>query len=503
MTTAENEPGQHVEVPRLLGAVRDALTPARGAPLAAGLSELAEAIRYSTAICLEIKKPAKSQAGEDSEADDDPSEITNEAAGTGSNPKKGAKIEALIDKGEIPAAILQRLSDPALTDARIVAARDNLLIAVSMLGTHGGKVPDARSTVRALMPIAGIVDATAGESGVHSGSVATTHPMSASGNATQNPHQRFLCMALKFGDSAPVALCSVLAGDSPEKEAILKACGKEAASVLAEIGAAVEKRMTRGEGVPSRVPGSSPQVLFPVGEDGRYVAVTPIYPYAIGAELHVRHQARAWCEDEMRRQLLDTRVVHVGGTKPQNTGMLATYLAGRFPRLVAMPQHPGVNADRLVRQFKMHGVALNSGGIPTELVLSFFNALAARDHKPNKETRASVIDSVGAMCDAVLSDVAQLAREHGYALAVGGRSLVEDPKYLPEKSVEVARLLGIIPNETTTETDLDAGAARVADKVTERLHGRKRPGSQAPFVVNGDMIALITGVARQRLEEFM
>jgi hypothetical protein len=494
------------DMPPLLGAMRDSLTPGRGAFCAVNPGNIVEAFRYAVAICLEIK-PKKETRDPEVTAEGVPGptgaspSAKAPAIGGDAKPKKAPKFADLIDKGAVTDEVLACMVDPSLSDARIVASRANLLLAVSMLGTHGGKIPDARIPLGALMPSAEVVAASAGEPGVHSGSVATSHPMSGSGNAAQNAHMRLLCAPLALDGGFPTSLAAVLAGRSPDRDAILAAFSEEAAAVLTEVGTAVEQRMSSGGGIPSSIPGNAPQILFPLG-DGQYVAVSPLYPYSLGAELHARHQARVWGKDELRRQLIETRLVHVGGTKPWNTGVLATYLSGRFPRLVAMPQRQSeMTADRLVRQFKTRGLSLTSGSVSSEMVTVFLGAVAAVQKASNVRTNAAVRESVGAMCDAVLADVAVVARENGLAQALDGKPLVEDIGRLPEASAEVALLLGMIPDRSPSDDELDAAASRVASKVADRLHGSVGKNN-VPFVADGEVIHLITGIARQHLEEF-
>jgi hypothetical protein len=463
-------------IPPLALAVRDALTPGRGKACPVNAKDIVEAVRYATAICLEVKE---------------------------SSGAKTPKLEALLDKGLMPPAAIGRMADPALADRRIVSARNNLLVAVGMLGTHGGKVPDARLTPGAMVPMVEATARTDAVVGVHSGSVASSHPMSGAGNAAQNAQLRFLCLALRISDGPPISLASLLAGDSEEHAALLAGFGDDAASILAEVGAAAERRFSSMEGVPGFVHPDRSQIFFPV-DDGRYVAVSPLYPYVLGAELHARIQARLWAAEGADRQHMSVRIAHVGGTKPWNTGLLATYISGRFPRLVGMPQREfAFDGAAVVRQFVSQGMSVSGGDIPGALVDAFFTAFTASNIRPNVGTRTAVLEAVGNLCDAALSNLALIARENGISMAVRGKTLAGPDGSLPEGSREIARLLGMAGDDPPEEADIDRAASEVAAKVSTRLRGQKMGKVGRTFIPDGAMDALIVGVARQRIQEFV
>jgi hypothetical protein len=472
--------------PPLALEVRDAMKPGRGVVFRASPGNIVQGIRYATAMCLETEK-----------VDD----------------KKPPKLELALDKAYVPDGVIGKLESPSGAASRIVACEAGLVAASRMLGTHGGKVPDARLGLGAMVPDAAVESNTASIPGVHSGSVRSTHPLSGAGDARYASHLRFLCMAIAYEGAPPVSLASILAADCPARQALLDGFTDDVRESLLRVGAACAMRLAGGD-IPSNVNVYRPQVFFPFSESddcSGYVALSPVYSYSVGADLAARVQRRSWPEHACcYREIINVRVAHVGGTKAQNGGLLSNYLSGRFPRLVAMPPlELAFEADAIVRDFRRKGLQV-AGGYPRKESLEAFDAAwYSCDLMQNVRTAAALRDAISDMCRDVLAAVSVLARENDVALATRGTPIAFAGD-LPEASMEVARLLRLpaAPGREALpeldEDEMDAVAVTVARRITNRLDGRPVATTvgREKLSVDERLHDLIAGIARQTIGEY-
>lgn len=466
-------------IPLLAFAVRDALTPSRAVPCPVDGANVEKVFRYATAICLEARPKEDGKAP--------------------------PKAETFFDKPKLPPGFLMRLEDRSLVGSRVVANLPNLLIAVNMIGTHGGKVPDTRSGPAAVVASSAALQAGGDIVGMHGGNVAIGHPLSGAGNAAQSPQLRFLCMGLSFTDGSVESMASFLSGGRPELDVLIETLGTQASRAIQQIGTACRARLSAEGKAPTSIDPQRAQVLFPLNDDD-YLSISPLYNYCLGAELYARIQRRVWAADESQRQKLDQRPVHVGGTKPANSGLVGTYIGGRFPRLLAMPPREySFQAAVLIRRFLESGLSVSDGDISQEAVDIFFTKAAAHEIRPNAQTRDAMLAALGALCDGALSNLSLISRENGIALASGRPPLVPPETDVPQRSRDIALILGLIEDKDEEVDDrfLSRIASSVAAQVRERLHNRRPQAGRGPFVVDEAFDAMTRGIALQKLGEFV
>lgn len=464
-------------IPAFGHAVRDALTPGRGAPLQVTTAELGAAVVYATAIAI------------------DPKEVS----------KALGDIEAAFKKSEPLVGFDERVSSAVLASERLVKARATLIAAAGMLGTHGGKVPDAR-----LSPAAVVTSRNEADyenelvPGVHSGSVISSHPVSASGNAGQNAGMRLLCMAISVDGAQVVSLAQILASEGPLLEAVTAPFTAEARSVLSEVGRACSVRLSGG-GQSEIVPPYRTQLLFPI-KGGKYVAVSPLYSYSMGADLHARLERRRWAADDTRRQVIDSRIVHVGGARPWNTGLLATYISGMFQRLAALPPRQfEVDGGATVRRFRKGDLPIVSDSLSHDAIMAFLRAEIAHGIQPNVATQAARNERIGALCLEALRNLVVIEGEQSVSLSLHGVPIQIGPEVERGASRDIALFVGLLVNDgervAPSADDYGRLARAVADRVTGKLHGRRPEKGGAPFVSDARFHDLVTGVAMQKIQE--
>ena len=469
-------PGERSDTLPFALTVRDALSPGRGVACRVGAADAARAVRHAAVFCL--SKRAKT------------------------NGKPAPKLETALNKETVPSEVVAALENVEEASQRIVESERGLIAAALMLGTHGGKVPDARMGLGTMVPDPVAFAATGDVPGMHSGSVESSHPLSGAGNAAKNAQLRFLCCGISFEGGPISSLASILAEDCPARRAIMADFDTATSMALERIGDACRGRLSAGaRGIPISVDTYRSQVLFPV-EEGEYVALSPLYPYSIGAELAARLQARQWAAGQDERQRFDVRVAHVGGTKPQNTGLLATYLSGRFPRLVGMPPREFELGSSVVKRFATVGISVADGAVSKEAFSAFGSAYVRHHAQPNAVTRNALDAALGAMCLDVMFPLAAVAMENDFALATTGRPILT-PDEIPAGSRDIAMVLGMLEDEPTDD-DIARMALAVATKVERRLRGKSFGTKNGPttLVVDASEKGMLTAIAQQKLEEY-
>jgi hypothetical protein len=455
--------------------VRDALSPGRGVACRVDAAQVGRAVRHAAVFCL--SKRAQT------------------------NGKAAPKLETVLDKATAPAEVVAILESVEEASRRIVESAPHLIAATFMLGTHGGKVPDARMGLGAMMPDPTAFAAAGDVPGMHSGSVESSHPLSGAGNAAGNARLRFLCCGISFEGGPISSLASILAEDCPARQAIVAEFDAATAMALERIGDACRDRLwAGGRGIPTSVDTYRSQVLFPI-ENAEYVALSPLYPYSVGAELAARLRARQWDAAPDERQRFNVRVAHVGGTQPQNTGLLATYLSGKFPRLIGMPPRAFSLGNAMVGQFAV-GLSIARGAVRKESFSAFRSAFASHRAQPNAATRTAMDTAIGAMCLDVMFPLAAVAMENERALATTGRPILP-PEEIPAGSRDIAMLLGMLEDEPADD-DLARMAQAVAGKVARRLHGRQvgTKDGKRTLLSDAALMDRLVAVARQKLEEY-
>jgi len=362
---------------------------------------------------------------------------------------KGAKAEANVAS----------MFDQAVADACVVAAASSLLTAAGgAVGTHSGKIPDPLSSMGAAFS-APEDHPAATVPGVSSGTFKARKPLSGAGNAADTPAWRFLCTSMEV-EGQVTSVADILARHNhPARSATLARFSQEARAVLVAVGERLAAWF--GTGFPDVVDQRLKTVLMPTGNGG-YVAVSPLYPHGLGAEIAARLAER----DAALGQRFKRRVVKVGGTKPQNAGMLASDLAGNFWRFLALPPEVRkATGESLAAMLARGGLSLSGTRVRRESVDEL--VLALSKDRGNLGSRNRIKDALRGVVDDILSPVSDIHEAVAVARAEG-RAVLPDGQTAP--STVLARLSGLsAPFPNLVEVDELAG--EVADLALGRIAG--------------------------------
>ena len=381
-----------------------------------------------------------------------------------------------------------------------------ILRAASNLGTHGGKMPDARLKLGGMIPDVIANNDSASAAGVHSESACLAFRLSGA-DAQITSALRFLTMPISVNGAPSFQVAEVLAEDDDNpgpynalNNAVRTALGPDALGPLEDIGLALRNRLEGA--VPNEIAQYRKQLLVPIS-DGQYVAVSPVYSYGMAAELSRRIRERQSSKREENRQRISQRVVHTGGTKPQNAGLLPNFLMGEMPRLLAMPWTPeaGTREDVLRR--------LHNGRIPLPDSIvrksSLENLVAAMSGPMDaKGTHTRIENALRAMVDDMLWAVNLLA-EIQAAAEITGKPLLEEGKEVRAANRIVARLVGVVADEPLNKAERMVVTDRIAEIICARISGRQYTsykGGMQTFAPGDEAHQYITHVAERALREF-
>ncbi len=465
-------------IPEHIERVRQALLPGRGAAYAAsGPEEAAQAILMGLVFCF-------------------------------SEPVFGRKLLDDLTKKTAAAEAIALVLDPAsasraLTtrkNANALSVGDQLIrTAGKYLGTHGGKMPDARLALGAMIPDPEANAASAAVVGVHSASVTQSFRFSGA-DAVVTSHLRFLGMPVRLNGSSSRQVAEILSeATHPIAVCLLERVTEEAASILTRIGTAARLRLGGGV-IPAEIGAHRKQSLFPIGE-GRYISLSPLYSYGLAAELSARlRQRQSWSRGEARESF-STRAAHIGGTKPQNAGILPNFLGGEMPRLLAQPWTPQAGTrDDVLRRLRVGRIPL-----PAPILRKVsLEALQAAMSVPvdNASKRKAIEKALEKMVKDTLWAVVLLAELQVTADAEG-RRLVETEEAVPDQNRAAARLVGII-DDRLTAGELSEIGNTIAQGICSKLRGKTYmvPGGKQTFAPGDDAHRYIHHVATTVLKDF-
>lgn len=222
--------------------------------------------------------------------------------------------------------------------AELVAKESgNLLIAAEgHLGTHTAKVPNPGVTgPGGLFADKAVFDAASHGAHVSSATFSAKQKIGAAGNAAQGKAQRFLASRVLIGSEM-----IDVSEDISQKGAIFAAMleiGFER-EVLDELSEVLTSRMS---GLGDTTPGLNAKGLIWPTDEGD-VVITPVHSYAMHVELTARIKQRI---ADPACKIPWTHIV-VGGTKPQNAGLINSDMGGWHRLLKSRPPHVGNSSRR-------------------------------------------------------------------------------------------------------------------------------------------------------------
>jgi hypothetical protein len=256
------------------------------------------------------------------------------------------------------------------------AQADNLLkSAESQVGTHTAKIPNPSVvSPTALFSSAEVFTEAKTSRLVSSASIESGQRIGAAGNAALGKTQRLLATRLEI-DGAIVEVVTDIIEGGPVSHALMQiGFSNETLETVSEIlkGRLLdsEREHTPGKG--------TKQLLWPT--EGGDVAITPVHPYAMHVELARRLEQR-----RKSGTWVNTTFFVVGGTKPQNAGMVNGDLGGRHRMLIGVPPKTQSFENRVTFRDAARG-EIDFGRPSGEAVKELIKSLKAVN-KDNRQAR--------------------------------------------------------------------------------------------------------------------
>ena len=241
-------------------------------------------------------------------------------------------------------------------------------VANDHIGTHTGKIPNPSVSGPGGLLYDKDIFAKASElSFVSSASVNAGQRIGAAGNAAQNRAQRFLCVTFLL-DGQPVSVFEDISSKGAIYSTLIELGFPK--NDLEEISEIIRLRFSSSN---NETPGFySKGLIWPTDEGD--VIITPVHPYAMALEMHARFKGRV-----AEGHSIKNTWIKIGGTKPQNAGLVNNDLGGTHRLLESTPPK---------RQSRSARVAFIAGA---SKALPF--APVGRSHPVMKALIAAITDS--------------------------------------------------------------------------------------------------------------
>lgn len=328
-------------------------------PFNFGTSAASEAVKFLAAINL---------ISASTNVDDD----NPEAAGTadGMDDSKKAKLKP----EEVILAVLSRHEGMA---EAIASQIKNLRLSTCQIGSHTAKIPNTSASGRTIFQFdTGIFEAAATLPLVSSATTRADFRIGGGTNAAQNATNRFLLTSAVIGNEV------VNFGDSIRtKGVVFEELVKLGAprSDLEEIAEMLDQQREVGEDEPL---GEGQKIIFwPV--DQGYVQVTPVHPVAMHVEMKRRLQERR----QSQQSRLPGRRVKIGGSKPQNGGVINSRFGGWHDLLKSEPPKTlDATEARRYREHVLGDIRFTRISPQNEVLVNLENLLF-KHNRSNKDVR--------------------------------------------------------------------------------------------------------------------
>lgn len=280
------------------------------------------------------------------------------------------------------AKMWDRSEDPDYFADIIAKETKNLFIAArDHLGTHTAKVPNPGvSGPGGLFADSAVLTAASRHAFVSSASYSARQRVGAAGNAAQGKAQRFLASRIKVGDEI-IDISDSIASKGVIYDAMIELGFDPTA--LAELALTLQGRMDGTIG--DTTPGSGAKGLIWPTDDGDIV-ITPVHAYAMHVELAARIKAR---DDETHH--IDRTHIVVGGTKPQNAGLINSDMGGWHRMLKSKPPEVSDVKERVIQRVSKTGkIPLAPLSKKSDLVKGFVSLVDA--HWANNDQARKSLD---------------------------------------------------------------------------------------------------------------
>jgi hypothetical protein len=237
------------------------------------------------------------------------------------------------------AAMWSRSRDADHFAAMVTREQPNLVIAArDHLGTHTAKIPNPSVTgPGGLFSDADVFAAAGGTSFVSSATFQSRQRIGAAGNAAQGKAQRLLASRLVFRGEI-IDVSRSIAEKGVVYDAMLE-LGFDPSLIL-ELSEILDGRLAGRIG--DDTPGQYAKGLIWPTDLGDMV-ITPVHCYAMHVEFAARRLARIAANAR-----LDTTHVVVGGSKPQNAGLINSDMGGWHRMLRSVPPEVRSDVDRVL-----------------------------------------------------------------------------------------------------------------------------------------------------------
>jgi len=253
---------------------------------------------------------------------------------TSENIKEGVAVVLQACLDSFPVAMNEKASDE-LHDRSSFSDISGLIekevanfktVAKDHIGTHTGKIPNPSVSGPGGLLYDKDIFAKASElSFVSSASINAGQRIGAAGNAAQNRAQRFLCVTFLL-DGQPVSVFEDVSSKGAIYSTLIELGFPQ--KDLEEISEIIRLRFSSSN---SETPGFySKGLIWPTDEGD--VVITPVHPYAMALEMHSRFKGRV-----AEGHSIKNTWIKIGGTKPQNAGLVNNDLGGTHRLLESVP----------------------------------------------------------------------------------------------------------------------------------------------------------------------
>lgn len=307
-------------------------------------------------------------------------------------------------KGEERALLSDRVDDRVYVEGLLRAQEANLVAAASgLVGEFTTKVPNpAVGGVGSFFACSEVVDATKKVPFATSMTIDCRRGLGAAGNAAAGRAMRLLTARFSIAGCAVDLVDDITAatGFGPITAA-LNRLGLSLEVIERIRDELLEAKTGPAEAAP--VDEYAKVLLWPVGDD-MYHQITPVHSYGLFVEMHARIKERraagGWIN--LRRTI-------VGGSKPQNAGLLNSEFAGNHLHLLAQPptiQRPGSTTSLAYRV--AHGGRVLREKLPAPLLQKLTETLD--DARANRDARERLDRVIQAVAGEILADAVLLRR---------------------------------------------------------------------------------------------
>lgn len=296
-------------------------------------------------------------------------------------------------------AFLNNTNDADWFSDLIRRQETNLVSAARDIGTHTAKIPNAAvQGPSGLFPSLRLLEEASGGDFMSSFTICADRKVGAAGDASRTRSYRLLAMRFMV-DGEVVALADDIRRDGLISRALIELGFSP--QVIAEIRSIISTECDLEGGV-DQVDGAAKVLMWPLGDDD-YVGITPVHSYAMHIEITKRlkkiRAAEGW---------IKTRDINVGGSKPQNAGLVNSALGGRHPHLTGYPPEIPTEGATLVWMIRKGHDILVSDTPQTREVAVKFAEVAKDDDWNNDRARVVLRDCIESMTEDCLGNVLEL-----------------------------------------------------------------------------------------------